>query len=733
MARVSPMQTSFNGGEVSPRMYGRIDQAVYSIAVATMLGWLPVLQGPAVAAPGTRYVEAAAGPCRLIPFEPFVTQGYVIEASAGTLRFYTNDVRLETSPGVPYELAAPWTHAQLQTLDYQQSADVLYMVQEVVKPRKLSRTGAETFALAELALKNGPFDDGNGDDSITVSTNAATGSVTLTASSGIFDPDDVGGLFKVEAADYNAVPAWEPGITVSDGDYRAWGGRVYQCAAGGAGRTGTVPPIHTEGTEWDGMGAGTDINEMGPYGVQWTYVHDRFGILEITAYSNATQVTATVKKRLPSTGALGATWRWAFGAFSARRGWPTAVAIWNERLILGKDATVYGSVVGDYENFAERNSDGDVTKDMGFRVTLPDPNRIVWLAADRQLLIGTARREYICGPASSGEAFGPGNVTIQTQSKHGCKAARPLDAHDKVLFIQRAGRKLRELSYDALRDRYHAPDLTRFAEHIGQPGLVELAWQQEPEGLVWAVRGDGSLAAMTYDPEQQVMGWSRRILGGGMQAKSLTCISDPEGVRSQLWLSIETKEGDHWILRQEKIWETGDDQKDAFFVDAGLSHDGEPVTGGSVPHLAGKTVQVLADGKPHPDIIVAADGAWTIGYAASKVQLGFGFDARLKTLRPEAGGEDGTAQGKMKRISRATLRLIETLGIRVAVQDGQMEPVETRLPADAMDQAVPLYTGDIPRDLVGSYDRDGQITIERFQPTPATLAAIMYEMGTGQR
>jgi hypothetical protein len=67
-------QWSFNGGELSPRMVGRTDQAIYSVALAEMLGWLPLLQGPAIAAPGTHYVGDAAGPCRLLPFEWITTQ-----------------------------------------------------------------------------------------------------------------------------------------------------------------------------------------------------------------------------------------------------------------------------------------------------------------------------------------------------------------------------------------------------------------------------------------------------------------------------------------------------------------------------------------------------------------------------------------------------------------------------------------------------------------------------------
>jgi hypothetical protein len=117
-------------------MFARVDQAVYQNALAEMVGFLPLLQGPAIAAPGTRYVAAAAGPCRLFPFEFVPTQGYVIEGSNLKFRFYTNDARIETAPGVAYEVAHPYSYADLLALDYWQSEDVIYLAGAGKKPQE---------------------------------------------------------------------------------------------------------------------------------------------------------------------------------------------------------------------------------------------------------------------------------------------------------------------------------------------------------------------------------------------------------------------------------------------------------------------------------------------------------------------------------------------------------------------------------------------------------------------
>jgi hypothetical protein len=152
-------------------MIGRVDQNVYGNGLATMLGWLPLLQGPATAAPGTLYVETAAGPCILVDFEFNPTQGYVIEASALKFRFYTNDARIETAPGVTYEVAHPYTLAELQQLDLAVQRRPLHGGREPQADEADAHVGAVTFSLADLELKEGPIDAGNADETITVHTN----------------------------------------------------------------------------------------------------------------------------------------------------------------------------------------------------------------------------------------------------------------------------------------------------------------------------------------------------------------------------------------------------------------------------------------------------------------------------------------------------------------------------------------------------------------------------------
>lgn len=742
MADASPIQTSFNAGELSRRLDGRPDLAAYASGVAEMTNFVPLVQGPAMKRSGTRFVALAkdqANASWLIPFEAQLTQAYIIEASNLAFRFFTNNARCEIA-GVPVEVVTPYITANLPALDWQQSNDVLYMVDGVNQQQKLSRTGALSFTIAPLTLSAGPFKDLNSDQTITMICSVETGAGTLTASSALFAAGHVGSLVYLEIADFRDIKAWEPGISTLVGNFVRSQSKIYKAITVPATdkRTGTIPPVHTVGQEWDGMYVGVDINTKVAGGVLWEYVCGRFGTARITGFTSSTVVNATVVLRMPVSVTTTASWRWALAAFSGVEGWPGNVILWNERLIYTLINGLYSSVVGDFSNFSARNDAGELTADQALRFKLPGADAIQWMVGDRALLVGTTRAEYSLGPVNVQAAFSAVNVQATRQSFYGSARVRPLASGNHTLFVQRAKRKLRELGYDFQSDRYVAPDLTTRAPHITAGNIIQIALQQEPEALAWALRGDGALICLTYSAEQDVRGWSRHVIGGVSDAlgnparvESIAVIPSPDGGHDDLWLLVQ-----RWvngaavrtIERLETFWEEGTAVADGYFVDGGATYSGAPVSSiGGLTWLIGQTVKALVDGATVPDMVVSGSGTITLpsGVTGSTIHVGLGYTARLKTLRIEAGGESGTAQGKLKRIVDITLRLLETMGLRVGPPQGPMDQVNLRKPSDAMDTALPVFTGDRALGYAGGWDRDGQVVLESSYPLPCTILALM--------
>src|SRR5688500_1743468 len=145
----SPIFTSWNGGELSARMQGRVDTAIYAIGAAEMFNFVPTVEGPAMKRTGFAYIRAAmASAGWLSAFIFSRTQAYVHEWGDATLRFYTNGGRVETAPNVAYEVAVPYTAAQAPFLSRQQSYDRLYLAHRAHAPAALTRLTATTFSHA---------------------------------------------------------------------------------------------------------------------------------------------------------------------------------------------------------------------------------------------------------------------------------------------------------------------------------------------------------------------------------------------------------------------------------------------------------------------------------------------------------------------------------------------------------------------------------------------------------
>ena len=158
MPRAVPGIVAFNAGELSPLLYGRTDLTKYQAGCRQMENFLPTSQGAATRRPGLEYIAATKGNAvaRLIPFEFSTTQAYIIEATATTFRFYMNGGQIESSPGVAYEVSHPYGLADLDSIQYAQSADTLYLAHPNYAPRKLTRSGHTSWTLTSISFTATP-------------------------------------------------------------------------------------------------------------------------------------------------------------------------------------------------------------------------------------------------------------------------------------------------------------------------------------------------------------------------------------------------------------------------------------------------------------------------------------------------------------------------------------------------------------------------------------------------
>lgn len=759
MPRASAIQTAFNAGEWSPRMGGRVDLPGWAAACETLLNFTVTAEGPASHRGGTYFVAATKDPLkksRLVAFRFSIVQAYILEFGDQYIRFYKDYGQiLSGSPAAAVEIATPYLEADLAALRFTQSADTLYVLHSGYATAKLVRSSHVDWTLSSINFAPPATDeDGYTPTGIALTLGATSGTgVAVTAGASIFLAADVGrqirlginaaaGLATITAvgsatgATVDVVNAF-PSTSIAAGSWTLTGSPVTGCTPSAKAPIGATATLTLAAAGWRAIDVGRYVNVNG-------------GFLRITEYSSGTSVKARILRALDNaTGtseAAGGTWTLLDPAWSANKGYPTCATFFQQRLFLGgsqaKPTTFWGSVTGDFENFAKGGDDDAAVE---FTLDTDQVNAIQWLAATRGLLIGTTGAEFLAAGSTSKPKITPDNIQVTPQSARGSAALPALLVGNVLMFVQRSRRKVRQYRYSYADDAYVSPDVTLKARHVPASGIVDLAYAQEPEGVLWAARTDGLLIGLTFDDDEQVVGWHRHCLGGQFGAgkavvESVAVIPSPDGERDDLWLQVkrtvngQTFRSIEWLtpgLSDEQ------DPADGYFVDCGLTYDGAPADSiGGLDHLIGETVALVCDGASHPDRVVALDGTVALDSEYAKVHVGLYAIARLKPMPIEAAAEDGVAQGKIKRIEKVTVRFLRTAGGRLVARDDFGRELTERIPFrttnDALGAAVPLFTGDKPIANPGGWETAGQVEYIQDRPLPATVVAVVSDVATNK-
>ena len=273
------------------------------------------------------------------------------------------------------------------------------------------------------------------------------------------------------------------------------------------------------------------------------------GMVKIDSVSSGTLATGEVVEWLGIEAANKATTLWTEPAFSGESGYPRAVALHEQRLCFGgtskQPTTLWLSEIDNFENFQLGTTAAHAAS---FTLASSEGNRINWLYSQSKLLVGTSGDEWTIGSADTAQSLSATNVEARKQSSYGSKYMRASLVNDVLLFIQRNGRKVRELVYEFGKDGWIAPDLTLLAEHMTSGEIVEIAYQQQPDAVLWCVRGDGTLIAMTYERDQKVVGWHRHTLGDADVESVATIYGN--GTEDEVWMVVKRYVG---IVAGQKV------------------------------------------------------------------------------------------------------------------------------------------------------------------------------------
>jgi hypothetical protein len=651
------------------------------------------------------------------------------------------------------ERPTPYLEADLREIQYCQINDLMYLVHPNYPPAKLRRLADDNWTYAAIAWKWPPVLEENV-TAITIDPSASTGNITLVASGDLWGSPHVGSYWTIGIHRETAFSQVALGAT--DGI----GGGVYVLGAWSLTTYGTwqgtvfVEKAMPDGT-WDVLrswtsGAVGERNvassgkEETPATLRLRFqsaaqagssnpearleVADnlQYGFVKITAVTDARHASATVIAGLPT---VAPTTIWAEGAFSAQQGYPRTVCLHDSRLIYGgtfsKPLSLHGSSIDDYENFRQGAA---ADQAFYFNISANESNPINWQVSQTKLLVGTAGDEWAVGATNTDQALGPGNVNAKQQSSFGSSYLQARVINEVVLFSQRQSHKIRELTFSFEKDGWVAPDLTILAAHISGKGFAETAFAQQPDAIFWSITQDGKLIGMTYERDQNVVGWHRHSTDG--EFESVGTIYGGEKA-DEVWFSVKrTINGQdvRYIERFDPNFRLTFEEEDKdyyWYLDCGFRSSGasEVTTVSGIGHLEGKTVGILGDGANQPTRVVTG-GQLTIQEPAKIILAGLPYSSTVKPMNLNIPSND-TMQGRKVRIHRMVVRLYKSLTCKFSSDDINWDEVFFRDRDDHMDDSPNVFTGDREVSTGANFSTQQAMALRQDRPFPLCVLAMI--------
>lgn len=741
------IQPAFTGGEISPDVASRVDVDKYQLALLQAENAIIRPYGAATKRPGLLYCGAAKTPGKkvlLYPFRFSVSLNYLLEFGDKYVRVWREGTYL----GV--ELATPYTEADLSALRFVQSVDVLYIASGEYPVKKIIRYSESSWTLADMDWVQPPMGDLNPDESLKITPSATTGNITLTASGALFSEADEGTWMeisqRISTASVSITSGTSSAIGVGDTwkiiTHGTWAGTVTIESSVDGGATWLEERRYTGNSDYNPTETGT-VDEYTLMRVKVStssgtctcdfsaHAYTHTGHVEITSVTDSTHAAATVKQRL---GATTATTDFKFSAWNSVRGYPTCATFFQDRLCFaGSDAfpqRVWMSKNGDYENFGVDKEAGTVTDDSAVTADLISlqPFRIGHMIAGNDLILLTEGNEWTI---SGSETVTPTNITPRSQQSYGANDVLPIRSGNRIVYVQRRGSIVRDMGYSYDTDSYAGMDLTLLARHLvhGRE-LNGSAYAQEPDSIVYFVRDDGVLLALTYLREQQVYGWSHIVTDGAVE--SVCAVS--EGNNDIVYVAVRRwvdGAAVRYIERFANLPETGT-QQDYIMMDSAmvysLNEAATEITG--LSHLEGKTVLAMGDGYLF-DPKTVENGTITLDQASKKIIVGLPYTMKLEQPNFESQTRDGTLQGREKAVTHAIFRLTQSFGGSAGPNENTLNEMIYDVGRMELGGNV-LFSGDLNVTMAaGGFNKNGRVFIKHDKPYPFTVSAIVRGVTIG--
>lgn len=691
--KTTVIKNNFSAGELSPVLSTRTDIQQYANGAKELTNMIPLVEGGVRKRPGTYFRQIMAGALRLIPFVVKSESSYLLIFKPLQLIVYN-----PRTYAVVATLTTPYTADQIPDVQFvQYRYDMFFTHSKVPVQRFRSSTNFTNWEIAEFIFTHPPLND----DAARYPFRKAT-------------PSDktIGTNITVTLSD---VAAWDSATSYIKGDVVTYAASYWQALVA---NTNQAPALNS--TYWAKV-TSTVVDTFLATDVG-SYISINGGIVKVTKWNSASQVGGEIVKAFDSVNAaVERSWGITPPAFNATNGYPRCVTFFKQRLalanILAAPNKIWLSAVGENGNFLETTDDADA-----FSIVSASglSNSILFIEATRGVICLTSGGEYM---VSSNGALTPTTAEINEHTAYGAyPITRPCRVGNELLFVQRGGERLRALSYRYEVDGLVSPEISTLASHIGEEhgGIEEITYQQEPESIVWCKMGDGKVASITFNRDQEVIAWAQHDFGGS----TLSMCSLPTKLGSDQCFMLINRNGS--ICLEEVSFNANmDSQRDAAIVNNAI--DVSPIT-----YIDSFDLMKQEDSEIYYAVAFTKSGT-TLKISntdqSGTVQLGKPFDCKMQLFPPELSQSPASTMIYKAQISRMAFFFYKTLapvfnGKQLELLKFSNDPLSKRK----------LFTGRYLHEGGNFSDLyDVPLVITHNKPLPFRLQAVAMEISINER
>lgn len=404
---------------------------------------------------------------------------------------------------------------------------------------------------------------------------------------------------------------------------------------------------------------------------------------------------------------------------------PSCVSMYTQRLAFASTQdqpfTWWMSCVGDLYNF---NTHASIRQDDAMEVTVPATEfpSINHMVLSRDLILFCDNGEWLVRPLT-GNTLAYDTVECKKQSAIGCaKSVPPLQVGDEIIFADNSKRVIRSIKYQFSSDGYESNDLSILSQSIFFTNpVVSMCYKQHPESLILCELTDGSVAALVYMKEHNVIAWTRHSLGGGWKCRGIASNKAHADETTHVAMLVEKDDG------STEIWRVRDDDESED-LSAQLCMDGlRFALGSELGEAAFGCGQIVVD-LTTGEIIARVDDL----DADREYAVGYPFTSTFVSVRPEPQGSE-TFQWELKNAKKVNIRTLN--GSSFTVKEAGMSDayasvvdIERVIENGAVNQPGLVDKFDIL--LNGENSRDGRIEIKHDGILPLTIESFSIDYET---